>query len=119
MPRKFMPSLFNKKIQAGTVKSVLNRDTGDYDETFVSLFSLWAYPQKRSLTQQYNLVGTDLEDTVVLIVRHNDQLSKSLEVLYDGDYYNILDISIDNSLNYMSYDYLTIKLSSKVGGKSG
>lgn len=115
MPRKLLPSMFNKRIEFGTVKSVEDDNTGDYKETFVSQFSLWAYPNKRTLNQQYQLLGTNLTDTIVLIIRHNSNVNDSLKLKYNGQQYDILDVSSDDSLNYMSYDYLTVKLTSKVG----
>lgn len=115
MPRKFLPSMFNKKVEFGTIQNVANDNTGDYDSKFVSQFNLWCYPQKRTLTQQYQLLGIQLEDTTVLIVRHNPSITKQLKVKYADRYYNILNISSDDSLNYMAYDYLTVKLINKVG----
>lgn len=112
--RKFLPSLFNKKIQVGTIKSVENDNTGDYDETFVPKMTLSAYPQKRSINQTYKLLNTDFEDSIVLIVRHNSALNNQLKVIYNGDQYDIINISSDDSLNYMAYDYLTVKFSKKV-----
>jgi SPP1 family predicted phage head-tail adaptor len=114
MARKFLPSLFNKKIQLGTIKSVENDNTGDYSEQFVSQLSLWAYPQKRAISQTYKLLNTDFEDSIVLVVRHNSKINDQLKVIYNGQQYDIINLSSDDSLNYMAYDYLTVKLSEKV-----
>lgn len=110
MTKRILPSQFNKVVQFGTVDSVENDNTGDYSSEFVFQFSLHAYPSKRTISQQYQIVGTFLEDTTIIVIRHNEQVNKSLQVKYNGQIYDIVDISQDDSLNINSYDYLTIKL---------
>lgn len=107
--------MFNKRVGFGNIKNTLNKNVGDYDSEFVSQFSLWCYPQKRTLSQQYQLLGQELQDSIILIVRHSEDINKQLQVKYNDQLYDILDISSDDSLNYMAYDYLTVKLTNKVG----
>lgn len=116
MPKKFLPSKFNKRVSFGSVKSVPNDMTGDYDTKFVKDFCLWCMPQKRTLNQQYQLLHTELEDSIVLVVRHNSKINKKQKVKYDGQEYSILDVSSDEGFNYMAYDYVTVKLVTKGGG---
>lgn len=110
MVKRILPSQFNKIAQFGTVKNTENDNTGDYDTEFVSDFSLHVLPSKRSITQQYQVIGTELEDTVVIVIRHNPKVTKSLKVIYAGRTYDILDISQDDSFNINAYDYLTMKI---------
>ena len=119
MPKKILPSMFNKRCGFGTIKSVQSENSIGYKSEYVEQFSLWCYPKKRTLRQQYDLYGTELDDSLVLIVRHNSKINKQLKVKYNGEIYDILNISSDDSLNYMSYDYLTIKQIKKSGGKNG
>ncbi|WP_057742887.1 phage head closure protein [Liquorilactobacillus capillatus] len=116
MPKKFLYSDFNQRIQFGTVKSVLNDNIGDYDIKFIADFKTWCKPSKRSRMQQYSLYGTSLNDSLDLIVRHDDRISTELKALYKGQVYDILVYNPNDGNNYMAYDYLTIKISKKKEG---
>lgn len=115
MVRRILPSQFNRVAQFGTLSSTEKPNTGSYDPTFVPQIVLHVCPSKRSITQQYQVMGTTLEDTIVIIIRHNPKVNKSLQVSYGGQRYAILDISQDDSFNINTYDYLTLKLTEKAG----
>lgn len=116
MSRKILPSQFSKRVSFGIVKSVQNDNSMGYRQEFVEQFKLWAMPQKRTRNQQYQVFQTELQDSIVLVIRHNLKVNKQLKVQYDGKLFDILDISSDDSLNYSAYDYVTIKSVTKGGG---
>ena len=70
--------------------------------------------QRKTVTQRYALIGTDLENTSIIVIRHS-KLSDTYQYLKIGDKtYKIIDYSIDDSNHYMTYDFLTIKESKGV-----
>ncbi|MBD9363843.1 phage head closure protein [Leuconostoc mesenteroides] len=112
---KYKPSDFNKKVQFGTVKSVVNPNTGQKVKQFVSQIGLKYAPRTRSMTQQYSITGTSLEDTILIVVRHNKAINKKLIVMLpDKTYYDIVGISPDDSNNVITYDIVTLKLNTSI-----
>ncbi|QEA33589.1 phage tail protein [Leuconostoc carnosum] len=112
---KYKPSDFNKRIAFGTL------DTGDYDDngnpitTFVVQSTLHYAPRTRTMTQQYTILGTKLEDTILIVLRHSKRLDDSLIAkLPDGKYYDIVGISPDDSNNIITYDIVTLKLNTSI-----
>ena len=118
MPRtaSYSPYLFSKKADFGTTKSVLNDNSGVNEPCFVKQFSLHVYPQKRTLDMQYRALGTNYQNAITLVVRHTHQINDQLKVKYDGEEYQIINISSDDSTNYQTYDFLTLQ---KIDGESG
>ena len=108
---KYKPSDFHKKAQFGSIQTVTNPNTGGKTKVFVAEMTLRYAPKKRTLTQQYTILGTDLEDTILIVIRHNKALNKKLLVkLPDGLSYDIVGISPDDSNNIITYDIVTLKL---------
>jgi len=108
---KYKPSDFNKRAQFGSIKTVTNPNTGGKSKVFVAEITLHYAPKKRTLTQQYTILGTNLEDTILIVIRHNKALNKKLLVkLSDGKYYDIVGTSPDDSNNIITYDIVTLKL---------
>lgn len=62
---------FNRKVAFGTVESKQNANNGSIHKIFVEQFSVWCAPKLRPLNQQYQIQGTALENTKVIVVRHN------------------------------------------------
>ncbi|MCK8617811.1 phage head closure protein [Fructobacillus sp. M158] len=111
---KFRPSDFNKIVRLGTIKSVPNENNGNLKKTFVETITLHYAPKNRTMTQQYTLLGTKLEDTLMIVIRHNTNVQdKMLAQLPDKKYYDIVGISPDESNNVIRYDILTLKLNQK------
>lgn len=108
----FKPSDLNKRVAFTTIETGYNENNGNPEEVVKTLFTKWGAPKRRTLNQQYNIQGTDLQDTIVIGVRHDERILKSLGVNYKGVNYDIKDISPDDSNNVIRYDLLTIK---KVG----
>lgn len=109
MIANIMPSYkLNKRIKFGSIKPVLNESSGDYDENFVETMEVWAMIQHRSLSLEYKIAGTTLDGSILIVIRHNDQITNQLKAELDGAMYDIANVSPDES-GYMSYDYVTLK----------
>ena len=66
-----------------------------------------------SLTQQYTLVGTRLDNSITIIVRHDARNINQKQARLDGIVYEISDISSDDSNDTIRYDYLTLVKTTK------
>lgn len=105
----FKPSDLNKKVDFTTVKTVISPINGSSVKKPVTLFTKKGAIRRRTLNQQYQAIGTTVEDSIVIGVRHDDAINKTMGVTLDGVNYKILDISADESNNYLTYDLITIK----------
>ncbi|CAK1250292.1 phage head closure protein [Fructobacillus fructosus] len=111
---KYKPSDFNKVVRLGTIESVPNEINGNLQDTFVESMALHYASRTRTMTQQYTLLGTKLEDTIMIVIRHNASVQdKMLAQLPDNKYYDIVGISPDESNNIIRYDILTLKLNQR------
>lgn len=102
------PSQFNKRIGFGTVQSA-EQPNGVSKPTFVPSFTVWGKKWRRSISQEYQLVGTSLQDTVTLIIRHNSQVLETMKVQLDGETYDIVSYNPDESSKPVAYDSVTVK----------
>lgn len=109
MPKKLLHSSFNQRIEFMTVKPVINDLTGDTVEKPVTLFSCWCAPQRRTMSQQFQLTGLGLDDTLTVAIRHNDKVQGSTLAKYRNETYEVVSISPDDTNNYMAYDYVVIR----------
>jgi len=108
---RYKPSDFNKAVQFGTVKTTINRTNANSMKTFVPQINLKYAPKTRTLTQQYTILGTKLEDTILIVIRHNKAIhGKLIAKLADGQYYDIVSVSPDDSNNIITYDIVTLTL---------
>ncbi|TYC50758.1 head-tail adaptor protein [Weissella muntiaci] len=103
------PSDFNHKAEFGKIETVKNNNTGSTSKKFVPVFSLWFAPKTRSIALQLQLQGTEQADTREIIVKHNKNLNETMLVKIDGEQYDIVNISSDDTNQIISYDYVTIK----------
>ncbi|MBJ7624279.1 phage head closure protein [Weissella confusa] len=103
------PSDFNRKADFGTVKTVQNPDNGSIKKTFVKQFSLWYAPKTRTLNQQYQIQGTALDNTKVIVVRHNKAVEVIKVAQIDSVMYDIVQYSPDESNAIIAYDFVTLK----------
>lgn len=102
-------------------------DTADTDtlegskETFVPQQTLHCAIYQRSQTQQYQLLGTKLEGTIVVAIRaqyHVD--NKLLAKLDNGEkLYKVVAISRDETHSPIRYDLVTLQDVTKVGTNNG
>ena len=108
---KLKPSNFIGKVEFGTVESVTNRNTGGKTKTFVSKVGPLRYaPRTRSITQTENTFGTDLKDTRIIAVRHNNVIDESMKIRFvkDKKVYDVKYVSSDESNSPIKFDYITI-----------
>ena len=105
----FKPSDFNRKADFGTVESKQNPNNGSIKKTFVKQFSLWYAPKTRTLNQQYQIQGTALDKTTVIVVRHNAAVEGVKVAQINGVMYDIVQYSPDESNSIIAYDFVTLK----------
>lgn len=105
----FKPSDFNRKVDFGTVVSRQNPNNGSIKKTFVKQFSLWYAPKTRTLNQQYQIQGTALDNTKVIVVRHNPAVEGIKVAQINGEMFDIVQYSPDESNAIIAYDFVTLK----------
>lgn len=84
---------------------------------FFSQFKLHYARVSQTISQKYETLGTDFENTQIIAVRHDKRLTDKLAVQIDGKVYSIVDLSVRDD-TYLSYDLITIKRY-KAGGQDG
>ncbi|WP_242943221.1 phage head closure protein [Leuconostoc garlicum] len=110
----YKPSDFNKRVSFGKVETVVNEINGNTMQTFVPQLILKYAPKMRTMTQQYTILGTKFEDSILIVVRHNKNLQKNLLAkMPDSKYYDIVGISPDDSNKVITYDIVTLKLNQR------
>ncbi|MHC3386058.1 phage head closure protein [Lacticaseibacillus paracasei] len=112
MAANFKPSDFSRKVDLGSPQSH-KTGAGINVTSFVPVYSLHFKQQKRTLTQQYTLVGTRLDNSITIIVRHDARNINQKQARLDGVVYDISDISPDDSNDAIRYDYLTLVKTTK------
>lgn len=112
MAANFKPSDFSRKVDLGSPKSH-KTGAGINITSFVPAYSLHYKQQKRTLTQQYTLVGTRLDNSITIITRHDDRNAAQQQARLGGIVYDIADVSPDDSNDAIRYDYLTLVKTTK------
>ncbi|WP_063515649.1 phage head closure protein [Schleiferilactobacillus harbinensis] len=107
MATNFIPSDFSRTVELGNPQSH-RTGAGLNISSFVLAYTLHYKQQKRTLTQQYSLIGTRLDNSITIIVRHDDRNVNQQQARIGGIVYNIADVSPDSSNNVIKYDYLTL-----------
>lgn len=115
---KFSPEQFNRQAQFGTALPTINPNTGASETQFKPQFALWCMAF-RTNTQNVSLLGTDFEDTIQIVIRHNPLIEKDLLVKYQDQLYQIVNLSLDDSNKIVTYDILTLQINERVGKKHG
>lgn len=108
---KLKPSNFIGKVEFGTVKSVQNKNTGKKVPSFVPVTGQVRYaPRSRSITQSDSIFGTNIQETKIIAVRHNESLTDNLKVRFvkTGKIHDIKYVSSDETNTPISFDYITI-----------
>ena len=108
----FKAADFSHKVDLGSPRSY-KTGAGINLTSFVPAYSLHYKQQKRTLTQQYTLVGTRLDNSITIIVRHDTRNASQKQARLDGVVYDISDISPDDSNDAIRYDYLTLVKTTK------
>lgn len=112
---KLKPSDLNQRIQIGTTKDVLDESGNFYSPQFLPELTLWCAPRTRTLTQQYQIMKTELEDTILVVIRHNPKVNDGYVAKYRGELYDIVAVSDDESNQLITYDIITLRKIKKVG----
>ena len=105
----FKPSDLDKQVDFTTIKTVISPVNGSSVKKPVTLFTKWGAIRRRTLNQQYQAIGTTVEDSIVIGVTHDSRINKTLGVTLAGVNYQILDVSADENNYYLTYDLITIK----------
>ncbi|QID95032.1 phage head closure protein [Limosilactobacillus fermentum] len=116
VPYSYQPYQMRYTADFGTFSSAEN-GMGIPMAIFVSQFKLHYARVSQTISQKYEALGTDFENTQILAVRHDKRLTDKLAVQIDGKVYSIVDLSVRDD-TYMSYDLITIKRY-KAGGQDG
>lgn len=103
----FKAADFSRKVDLGSPKSH-KTGAGLNISSFVPSYTLHYKQQKRTLTQQYTLVGTRLDNSITIITRHDARNAAQHQARLDGIVYDIADVSPDDSNDAIRYDYLTL-----------
>lgn len=109
---KLTPNDFNHKAQLGNVKSVKNKYTGASSKEFTGVLEVRFAAKTRTLNQQYQIQGTNLENSRTIIIRHNASVESLKLAVIDDVQYDVVNYSPDETSNIIRYDYLTLKRSS-------
>ncbi|WKF86021.1 phage head closure protein [Lacticaseibacillus pantheris] len=116
----FKPTDFGHVVAFGKTVSDRNQYTGASIAKFVQEYKLHFATQKRTITQQYMVVGTRLENTITIITRHDVRNDSVARAQINGIDYEVLSVSPDDSNEYIRYDYLTLsKITSGGGANNG
>lgn len=107
-------------IELGKFEAVLTDTLEGSKEVFRPQQKLHCALYQRSLAQQYSLLGTKLEGTIVVAVRSQYHVNDKLQAKLDDDstIYDIVTISRDDSHSLNRYDLITLKKSEKVGASN-
>ena len=114
MSKVISPAQFNQKVEFGTVKSILDENTGVNYQEFIGQFNCHAKVNTRSLYQTYQAQQAGMLDTITIIIRHNAKVNDSIKCKMAGIIYDIVSVSSDTSLAVNRYDTLTIRKNKKV-----
>ncbi|QAS30408.1 head-tail adaptor protein [Lactiplantibacillus plantarum] len=108
---KYNLSRLNKRVQFGTVKSVENLINGTTKQQFVPLFTVWYGEYTLTISNTISLTGTTATTNQLIVVRHDDWITTTLEAILDGVTYRVAGVSSDSDMN--AYDVVTL---TKVNG---
>lgn len=101
----------------GVSKSKSDQNTGANIPTFQAVKRLHFARNKQTLSEKAQVAGTEYENSIVITIRHNKDLSqiKSLFAKINGDVYEVINYSVDDD-SYDSVDLLTLKHTEKIAG---
>lgn len=115
-------SRLNHLIDFGVTETVDTDTLEGSEEKFVPKQTLHFAYYQRSQTQQYQLLGTELENTVVIAVRSQYHVDDTQLARIKGDVkqttYKVMTISRGEAHSPINYDLITLKDIAKIGGKS-
>lgn len=109
MAKHYLYSDFSLKVQFYQEKSVDDENTGTTNRVPVETFKVWAKPLKRTRFQNITAIGAKLQDTVDIVVNHDDRIAEQIYVSYNSKLFTIVSYVPDDSWGFGGYDTLTIK----------
>lgn len=101
----------------GVSRSTRNPLTGITKPSFEKVARLHFARRNVSVSDRFNVAGTEQQDTVMIVIRHNRQLSNLNEPIFvelDNKLYKCVSYSVNDS-TYNAVDLLTLQHISKVG----
>ncbi|GAY74348.1 phage head closure protein [Lentilactobacillus kosonis] len=113
---KIKPHQLNNRAEFGTIDEQVNPNTGANRKAFVPQFTLWCAIRTRTLNQMFAAKSAGLEDTRTIAVRHNQHIVEELRVRLNGEVYRIVNISPDDSNNFIAFDFITLTKTDGVKG---
>lgn len=115
---RFQPYQFKSTVTFSTVTTQENPYTGIEQTIKHEEFKKHFAKLKQTLNQKYSVLGTSLENSFNIAIRHDKRLEQFdyLIATINGVDYKIIDISFDDE-TYNSYDLLT--LTKKEGNGNG
>lgn len=114
---RISPSVRSKVCFFATTEESTNEFTGVTITKPVIKFKMHYRQVNRTLNQQYSLLGTSLEDTILIAIRETKQLdlSKKWIVIIDNKKYDIVHATTDGKASVIKYVFLTLKVSDDHG----
>jgi len=114
---KLAISRLNKIVEFGKPHTTQTRTIEGSKTEFNVVKTLHCAIYQRTLAQQYQLIGTELANTIVIAVRSQAKVDDALQVRFKDDTqtYRIVNISRDESHNYPRYDLITLSKITKAG----
>lgn len=115
---RFQPYQIKSTVTFSTVTTQENPYTGIEQTIKHEEFKKHFAKVKQTLNQKYSVLGTSLENSFNIAIRHDKRLQQFdyLIATINGVDYNIMDISFDDE-TYNSYDLIT--LTKKEGNGNG
>lgn len=112
----YSPYQFNHVAEFGIPASERNAFTGVNVPKFKPLMKLHFARRNQSIADRYQAAGTSYQDTLIIVIRHNRQLSseKVVYVRFNNQLYKCLSYSVNDD-DYNAVDLLTLKHVEKVG----
>ncbi|WP_439424830.1 phage head closure protein [Oenococcus alcoholitolerans] len=109
------PYNLTRRGSFGQNQQVPNK-AGGFSYQFISSFQRWYGVRRRTMNQNYQIYGSELQDTIDIIIRHDPTVnSKFTFQTKNGTQYQIVSISPDETDGLNTFDILTLK---KIEGKT-
>lgn len=114
MVRLHDPSRLNQRIQFGTIQSV-ELPNGAHKDQFVPQQEVYCGRWTRTVNQAFQVIGTERQDDITVIIRHNAAVTNSLMAQFDGDssVYKVIAVNPDESTELIAFDLVTLRKVSK------
>ena len=104
----FSPADMPLTVSFTTIQTVTSPVNGSQVKKPVVLFTKKAGYRRRTINQTYSIQGTTLQDSVLIGVRHDSRINKTLGVTLKGVNYKIETISPDETSAYIKFDLVTL-----------